>query len=109
MMKKGYVACMMMITVASLCRPMPAKAAEVSPGEQGFQQHCAVCHPNGGNIIDPKDTLDKKTLEKKGIRRASDIVAKMRNPDPRMTKFDKETVPDKTATAIAEYILKTFK
>ena len=38
-----------------------------------------------------------------------DIVAKMRNPGPGMTKFEKKDVSDKEARAIAEYILKTFK
>jgi cytochrome c6 len=33
----------------------------------------------------------------------------MRNPGPGMTKFDKKTISDKEARAIADYILKTFK
>jgi cytochrome c6 len=33
----------------------------------------------------------------------------MRKPGPGMTQFDKKTVPDKEANAIAVYILKTFK
>jgi cytochrome c6 len=33
----------------------------------------------------------------------------MRAPEAGMTKFDKKTIPDKDAKAIAEYVLKTFK
>jgi cytochrome c6 len=83
--------------------------AETSPGEEAFVKHCSVCHAKGGNIINPAKPLSKKDLGKNGVRKAADIVAKMRNPGPGMTTFDKSTVPDKTAQEIAEYILKTFK
>ncbi len=109
-MRNGHLVCAVMLGAALFCRAVPLEAAaEASPGEQAFMQHCAVCHPKGGNIIKPSDTLDKKTLEKHGVRGASDIVAKMRKPGPGMTQFDKTAIPDQTATAIAEYILKTFK
>ncbi|HMK49253.1 MAG TPA: c-type cytochrome [Thermodesulfovibrionales bacterium] len=78
-------------------------------GEELFKEHCAVCHPDGGNIINPKNTLHKKDLLANKIQKPADIVKKMRNPGPGMTKFDKKTIPDKDAKKIAEYILKTFK
>jgi cytochrome c6 len=74
-----------------------------------FNKHCASCHPNGGNIVNPKKTLSKKVLAANGITSAKGIVGKMRNPGPGMTRFDANTVPDKEATAIANYILTTFK
>lgn len=87
-----------------------AGAAEKSmPGEAGFKEHCAVCHPDGGNIINPKKTLHKSDREANGIKTAADIVSKMRNPGPGMTKFDTKTVPDSEAGKIAGYVLKTFK
>lgn len=76
---------------------------------QEFKEHCAVCHPDGGNIINPKKTLKKKDLEAGGIKSWKDVVKNMRNPGPGMTKFDAKTIPDKEAKAIAEYVLKTFK
>lgn len=78
-------------------------------GEKLYKQHCAVCHPNGGNIVNPKKTLHKKDLEASGIRKAEDIIKTMRNPGPGMLKFDAKTIPDKEAKEIAEYIMKTFK
>jgi len=78
-------------------------------GEALFKEHCAVCHPDGGNIINGKFTLHKKDLEAHGIMKASQIVGKMRNPGPGMTKFDEKTISGKDATKIANYILKTFK
>lgn len=78
-------------------------------GEAEFKEHCAVCHPDGGNTINPAKTLHKKDLDASGIKKQADIIAKMRKPGPGMTQFDKKTVPDKEAKAIAAYILKTFK
>jgi cytochrome c6 len=85
------------------------KAAKKNSGEELFKQHCAVCHPDGGNIIDPEDTLHKKDLKAHKITKPTDIVKIMRNPGPGMTNFDKKTIPDKDAQKIAEYILKIFK
>jgi len=43
------------------------------------------------------------------VKNAKDIIAKMRKPGPGMTAFDKKTISDKEAKAIADYILKTYK
>jgi cytochrome c6 len=74
-----------------------------------FQEHCASCHPDGGNIVNKAKSLTKDALKTNGIKNWKDIVAKMRNPGPGMTKFDKKQISDKEAKAISEYILKTFK
>ncbi len=78
-------------------------------GEALFRQYCSPCHADGGNNINPQKTLHKKDREANGVKAARDIVGKMRNPGTGMTKFDKQTIPDKDAKAIAEYILKAFK
>ena len=85
------------------------RAFSATPGEAGFKQYCAACHPNGGNIINPKKTLHKKDLDASKIKNAEDIVKIMRTPPPGMTPFDANTVPDKEAKDIANYILTTFK
>lgn len=78
-------------------------------GEDLFKQHCALCHPDGGNVINPEKTLHKEALESNNIKTPSDIIETMRNPGPGMKKFDEETIPDKDAKEIAEYILEMFK
>ena len=78
-------------------------------GKHEFKEHCAICHPNGGNIVNPNKTLSKKVLAANGVKSAKDIIGKMRNPGPGMTKFDEKTISQKEAKAIAEYILHTFK
>jgi cytochrome c6 len=74
-----------------------------------FEEHCASCHKDGGNIVNPKKTLSKKDREANGVKSTADIVKLMRNPGPGMTKFDEKAVPDKEAKAIANYVIKTFK
>ncbi len=78
-------------------------------GEELFKQHCAVCHPDGGNIIKPSHTLHKKDLAKNGIKNWQGVVKSMRKPGEGMTMFDKKTISDKDAKLIAEYVFKTFK
>jgi cytochrome c6 len=80
-----------------------------SAGEALFKEHCAVCHPDGNNIVNPAFKLHGKDLKAHGITKASQIVDKMRNPGPGMTKFYKKTISDKDAMKIAEYVLKAFK
>jgi cytochrome c6 len=108
--KNGYLVCALALGAALFCRALPVDAAAGdSPGDQAFMKNCSVCHPKGENIINPAKTLHRKALAANGIRKPADIVAKIRNPGPGMTKFDEKTIPDATATAIAEYVLKTFK
>jgi len=77
-------------------------------GEELFKTHCAACHPDGGNIVNPQKTLHKKDRQTNNINKPQDIINKMRNPGPGMTQFDKPTISDKDAKKIAEYIIKTF-
>jgi cytochrome c6 len=79
------------------------------PGETGVKQHCALCHVDGENIVNPLKTLRKKDRDANGVKNAEDIIKLMRNPGPGMTLFDANTVSDKEAREIANYILTTFK
>ncbi|UCD34997.1 MAG: c-type cytochrome [Nitrospiraceae bacterium] len=81
----------------------------VSAGESLFKLHCAVCHRDGGNIVNPQKTLSREDREKNGVTNVEDIVHVMRNPGPGMSKFDAVTIPDEEAKKIAEYVLNTFK
>lgn len=84
-------------------------AVSEESGEALFKEHCALCHPDGGNIVKPEKTLSSKNLHKNGIKTVNDIVRIMRNPNPGMLKFDEKKVSNHDAEEIAEYILKTFK
>ncbi len=78
-------------------------------GEALFKQYCNVCHPDGGNVSDPARTLYGSVLRSKQITTPEDIIRIMRNPLSRMIRFDRSTLSDRDARAIAEYILATFK
>jgi len=84
------------------------KTAKID-GKKEFEKHCAVCHTNGGNIINPQKPLTAKSLKAHKFAEVKDIVSAMRKPGPGMTPFDQKVIPDKAAVAIAEYIVKTFK
>lgn len=87
----------------------PAKPEQTKTGEALFEQHCAICHPDGGNVIKPEYTLHRKALAAHNINKPEDIVKVMRNPEQGMNRFDEATVPDKDSMAIAEYILNTYR
>ncbi len=100
---------MTIVTLTAVTMVLTAATVFAASGEELFKQHCAACHPDGGNIIKPQKTLHKKDLAKDGIKEWKGVVKSMRNPGTGMTKFDAKTISDKDARAIAEYVLKTFK
>ena len=110
-MKKRFIAVFTIVSLSALATTGMAdikKGGKIN-GKKEFEEHCAVCHLNGGNIINASKPLGKKSLEANGVKSAKDIIAKMRKPGPGMTTFDKKSIPDREAKAIADYILKTFK
>ena len=78
-------------------------------GEELFRLYCSGCHPNGGNVIYPQKSLDRMTLTANGVTKPDDIVALMRNPGRGMKKFDRGSISDKDAMAIAQYVSAAFK
>ena len=106
-MKMPLVLFMLVCLIALSGAAMNMYASE-KKGEALFKDHCTMCHPDGGNIINPKKTLHKKDREANGIKSREDIVKVMRKPGPGMTTFDSKSLSDHDAKEIAEYILKTF-
>lgn len=110
-MKKGTIACGALLVTGLLASSgwCDTRKGEKIDGKKEFAEHCAVCHPNGGNIVNRQKTLDRKAMQANGIRSPRAIIATMRTPGPGMTAFDEKTISNKEARAIADYILKTFK
>jgi len=98
-MKKNII-----LATLALSATMLASAAVAAPadGEAIFKAKCAACHPDGGNIIKPSETL-------KGIKDSKKIISKIRKGGGGMTAFDAKAVSDADAKAVASYIIKTFK
>lgn len=109
-MKRRAIAAVALMSMTAFAATASAdtKGGKID-GKKEFEEHCAVCHKDGGNMVNPAKTLSKKDREANGVKSARDIVGKMRKPGPGMTQFDKKTISDKEAKAIADYILKTFK
>jgi len=118
-MKGMFIVGILILSFCVLSTSLLAKdVATEQTGESLFNKHCASCHPNGGNILNPKKTLYKKDLEANNIFTAEDIVKKIRNPGPvpthpqewaGMTMFDEKKISNDDAFKIADYILKKFK
>ncbi len=110
-MKKRAIAVVALISMTAFAGTTFAGTAkgEKINGKKKFEEHCAVCHEDGGNTANPAKTLSKKDREANGIKNAMDVVGYMRKPGPGMTQFDKKTLSDKEAKAIADYIIKTYK
>jgi cytochrome c6 len=87
----------------------PQLQQQLNRGEELFKQYCAPCHPDGGNVSDPERSLRGSALRSHHITKPRDIVHIMRTPMSRMISFDAATLSDKDATAIADYVLYTFK
>ena len=108
-MKKTLMGIFIVLVICSTAMSVFAEKDSVKTGEAKFKALCSVCHPEGGNVMNPKKTLSKQDRDANNVKTADDIVARMRNPGPGMTKFDEKTVSNKDAHSIAEYILKTFQ
>jgi len=93
-----------LLTVAALSVTVFAGTAlaDGKKGEAIYKAKCAMCHPDGGNIMNPKKTL-------KGLKDKKMIVEKIRKGGGGMSAFDKKAISDADAKAVAAYILKTFK
>ncbi len=85
-----------------------ASPEELKLGGELFSHYCAGCHPGGGNAVYPQKTLHRMELAANGVRTVNDIVARMRHPGRGMRKFDRATISDREARAIAAYVLATF-
>jgi cytochrome c6 len=88
--------------------PAPPRQ-QLDRGAALFKQYCAACHPDGGNVSDPERSLHGSALRAHHITTPRDIVRIMRAPISRMIGFDVSTISDRDATAIADYVLDTFK
>ena len=107
-MKRLFVA-VIVIMLCSLSIAAAEDNTKALPGEKMFAQHCAVCHPQGGNIVNPQKALGKNALAANKIKTEEDVIKLLRNGAPGMPKFDENAISKKDAQEIARYILKTFK
>lgn len=92
-------------TIASGCTGSGDRAS----GAELFALHCASCHPDGGNTINPSRTLRRDVLRANNIVTPGDIVERIRKPGPGMPRFSPAVIPDRDALRIAEHVLASFR
>lgn len=105
----GLLGVVLLMSCSMADKALAEKPATPSIGETEFKQHCTMCHPDGGNIVNPKKTLHKKDMDAHGVKTEADIMKLIRKPGPGMAAFDKKTISDDEAKEISKYILTTFK
>jgi len=110
-MKKisGTTAMILAVCLTATSGFCDTRKGEKIDGKKKFEEHCAMCHPSGGNTINTHKPLNRKALKASGVNSATDIISKIRNPGPGMNSFNEKAISGKEAKAIADYILKTFK
>ena len=92
-MKKRLIAAVAILTLGLFASAGLAdtKKGEKIDGKKEFEEHCAVCHKDGGNMITPAKTLSKKDRagqrgeERQGYRKTD---AQTRTGDDRIRQQD---------------------
>ena len=93
---------LMATVVLSIGMMSSAAFAAENSGEAIFKAKCASCHPDGGNVMKPKETL-------KGMKSTKKIISQVRKGGGGMPAFDAKAISDADAKLLADYIIKTFK
>jgi cytochrome c6 len=80
---------------------------DITEGKRLFLKHCAVCHPNGQNVVNPEKTLTKKDLDKNGLGTIDSLVRYLINPGQGMPKLvhENEEITKDQAKGVAAYIV----
>jgi cytochrome c6 len=95
-MKKSFVLATVVLSVG-----MMSAVSFAADGAAIFKEKCASCHPDGGNIMKPSETLKGKS--------AKSISKKVRKGGGGMPAFDAKAISDADLKALADYTSKTFK
>jgi mono/diheme cytochrome c family protein len=70
-------------------------------GEVLFQQNCAACHANGGNVINPQKPLK----DGPSLKSFATFLPWIRKPVQPMPAFPPSTISDRQAKELYDYIL----
>lgn len=98
-MKKSILTATVVLSIGMISA---AALAAANSGEAIFKAKCASCHPDGGNVMKPKESI-------KGIKSSKKIIAQIRKGGGGMPVFDAKAISDADAKLLADYIIKTFK
>jgi cytochrome c6 len=80
-------------------------SAKSKIGEEVFKKNCSSCHPNGGNVIEPEDTI-------KGSPKLGDFktfLSWIRKPVQPMPTFSASQISEEQAKQLYDYIVEASK
>ena len=80
-------ACLLLLLNLGTAEATAAAVPEITDGAVLFEQHCAGCHINGGNIIRRGKNLKLKTLERDDIATVDAIAAIAREGRGQMSGY----------------------
>ena len=83
---------------------LPVIAVDIDNGAKIFENYCAGCHPNGGNIIRRGKTLKQKALKKYKLDSKDAIINLVNNGKNNMSAF-KDRLQKQEIENVAVYIL----
>ena len=93
--------CVALLSVAGFGQ----EAAKSKIGEEEFKENCSSCHPNGGNVIEPEDTI-------KGSPRLRDFetfLSWIRKPVQPMPTFSASQISEEQAKQLYDFIVEASK
>ena len=106
-MKK--ILAMLIIIAAFMCSfVISAFTQDSAPGSSGevlLKENCAVCHPNGGNIVNPNKPLKGAQT----LNTFETFLSWIRKPVQPMPPFPSSKISDQQAKELYDYLLKETK
>ena len=80
-------------------------SAQAPSGEVLFKEQCALCHPNGGNVVNPKHQL------KSGhhMKTFKDFLSWIRKPESPMPPFPPAKISEAQAKELYAFIQEQIK
>ncbi|OUC13268.1 MAG: cytochrome C6 [Alkalinema sp. CACIAM 70d] len=82
----------------------PARASDLTQGQQVFALHCAGCHEGGGNIVRRGKTLKLKALEKNQVATLDAVIALVTNGKANMSAYVDRLTPAEIEN-VSAYVL----
>ncbi|OGP53946.1 MAG: hypothetical protein A2Y65_02180 [Deltaproteobacteria bacterium RBG_13_52_11] len=96
---------MLIIIAAFMCSfVISAFTQDSAPGSSGtvlFNEHCAACHPNGGNTVNPNKPLKGSPA----MQKFDVFLTWIRKPVQPMPSFPSSKISDQQAKGLYDYLL----
>ena len=93
--------CVALLSVAGFGQ----EAAKSKIGEEEFKENCSSCHPNGGNVIKPEDTIKGSPM----LKDFETFLSWIRKPVQPMPTFSASQISEEQAKQLYDFIVEASK